>query len=361
MKQISSAVLAILLAAVLCSCVESNPPEIATAFSMSDTMMRKCEFHTVSMQEVKNEIRLFGKITADRNKLAQVYSIVGGNVININVELGDYVRPGQILATIRSREVAGFQKERLDARNDFAIAEKNLQVANDLFAGKLTSEKDVASAERELEKARAELDRINEVYSIYSLKEGSIYNIMAPISGFIVAKNINQNEQLRSDQSEALFSIAEINEVWALANVNESDIAKVKIGHDAEVKTLSFPDELYAGKVDKIFNAIDPETKSMKIRVKIPNSNFDLKPEMNATVTVRYSENKKMIVVPSPAVIFDKSKYWVMVFKDRHNIETRLVNVYRQLGDVTYISDGLQEGEVVISKNGIFIYDALND
>jgi cobalt-zinc-cadmium efflux system membrane fusion protein len=82
---------------------------------------------------------------------------------------------------------------------------------------------------------------------------------------------------------------------------------------------------------------------------------------MNATVKVDYSENDKMIAIPSSAVIFDKSKNWVMIFKNRSNIETRLVEVYRQLGDVTYISHGLLKGEKVISKNGILIYDALND
>jgi cobalt-zinc-cadmium efflux system membrane fusion protein len=359
MKRTTSLLLLIVIS--IYSCKENQPTEPSVAFSMSDTMMAKCEFYTASLQDVKNEIRLFGKIAADNNKMAQVYPIVGGNVIEIKVELGDYVNQGQILAVVRSSEVAGFQKEKLDAESDLAIAEKNLQVAKDMFAGKLTSEKEVIAAEKDLEKAKAELNRINEVYKIYSLKSGSIYNIVAPISGFIVTKSINQNEQLRSDKSDALFSIAEINEVWALANVNESDISKVQVGYEADVKTLSFPDNIYKGKVDKIFNAIDPETKSMKVRVKIPNADFKLKPEMNATVNVRYTENEKMIAIPSSSVIFDKSKYWVMIFKDKTNIETRKVEVYRQLNNISYIKTGLAEGEKVISKNGIFIYDALND
>lgn len=343
------------------SCGNKQTEETVTAFSMSETMMEKCEFHKVEMADVKNEIRLFGKITADNNKMAQVYPIVSGIVKSINVELGDYVKQGQILASIQSSEVASFQKEKLDAISDVAIAEKNLQVAKDLFAGKLNSEKDVAAAERELEKAKAELARINEIYSIYSLKGGSLYNVTAPISGFVVTKKINQNEQIRLDNSDPIFSIAEINEVWALANVNESDIAKIQVGYDVTVNTLAFPDIPFKGKIDKIFNAIDPETKSMKVRVKIPNSDLKLKPEMNCTVAVSYSENQKLIAVPSTSVIFDKSKYWVMVFKDKHNIETRRVEIYRQLGEITYIKTGLKEGETVISKNGLLIYDAIND
>ncbi|MER3464945.1 MAG: efflux RND transporter periplasmic adaptor subunit [Chitinophagaceae bacterium] len=346
---------------IISSCGTKQTEKTATAFSMSETMMEKCEFHKTEMADVKNEIRLFGKITAANNKMAQVYPIVSGIVKSINVELGDYVKQGQVLASIQSREVASFQKEKLDAVNDVAIAEKNLQVAKDLFAGKLNSEKDVAAAETELEKAKAELARINEIYSIYSLKGGSIFNVTAPISGFVVAKKINQNEQIKLDNSEPVFSIADIDEVWVLANVNESDIAKIQVGYDVTVNTLAFPDTPFKGKIDKIFNAIDPQTKSMKVRVKISNADLKLKPEMNCTVSVSFSENQKMITVPSSSVIFDKSKYWVMVFKDKHNIETRRVEIYRQLGDLTYIKNGLTEGETVISKNGLLIYDAIND
>jgi cobalt-zinc-cadmium efflux system membrane fusion protein len=135
----------------------------------------------------------------------------------------------------------------------------------------------------------------------------------------------------------------------------------VKEGIEANILTVSYPDRVYKGKVDKIFNAIDPETRAMKVRIRIPNSDLSLKPDMNATVTLHFDEGKKMIAVPSSSIIFDKSKNWVMVFKDRTNIDTRQVEVYRQLGTISYLSSGVEEGEKVISKNGMLIYDALND
>ncbi len=351
----------LLLGLLLNGCTHKQVEESLTAFSMSNTMMSTCEFYEAGMEVVKNEIRLFGKITADNNKTAQVYSVLSGVVKSINTGLGDYVRQGELLAVLQSSEVAAFQQEKSDAVNDVATAEKNLEVAKDLFAGKLNSEKDVSVAEKELEKAKARLERINEIYSIYRLKGGSFFQIVAPISGFVITKNININELLRSDESDPLFSIAEMNEIWAVANVNESDIPRVKEGYDVVVNTLAFPDLSYHGTIEKIYNLIDPETKAMKIRVRISNSDFKLKPDMNCTVNVSYSESERMIAIPSSAVIFDKSKYWVMVFKDKHNIETRKVEIYRQLGDVTYIKTGLNEGETVISENGLLIYDALND
>jgi len=330
-------------------------------FALSDEMYSRCEFTVATMTDVKNELRLFGKVAADNNKLAQVYPIAGGNVTRINVELGDYVKQGQVLATVQSSEVANFQREKLDAQADAALAQKNLEVAKELYAGKLSSERDVIAADKELQKANAELKRIMEVYSIYRLGEESTYKIVAPISGFIVFKDINQNEQLRNDKSDVVFSIAQIDDVWVLANVNESIIAKVAVGYEASVQTISYPDKIFVGKIDRIFNAIDPATKAMKILTKIHNPGLLLKPDMNATVTIRYSENRTMISVPSSSIIFEKSRNWVMVFKSRTEIETRLVEVYQQLGKVTYILSGLKEGETVISANGLLVYDALND
>jgi len=351
----------IVLMMIFCkACTPNETVEKSTNFSLSDTMMAKCEFTEVQQKEVKNELKLFGKISADNNRQANVYPVVGGVVLKINVELGDFVQQGQILATVRSSEAADFQRQQLDAVADVAIASKNVQVAKDLYAGKLNSEKDVIAAEKELEKANAELNRINEIYNIYSLK-GSVYNVTAPISGFIVYKDINQNEELRSDKADIIFSIAQIDEVWALANVNESDISKVSQGQEAEIRTISYHDRVFKGKIDKVFTAIDPATKSMKALIKIPNPELLLKPEMSATITIKFSENKMLPAAPSSSVIFDKNKTWVMVFHSRDSVETRQVEVYRELNELSYIRSGLKAGEKIISKNGILIYDALND
>lgn len=343
------------------SCTSKEHDEQPLEFELSDTMLKHCEFSEVKLQDVKNELKLFGKVTADNSKMAHIYPITGGIVASINVELGDYVTQGQLLAIVKSSEVADFQRQLLNAKTDVALAEKNLQVAKDLFNGKLNSEKDVIASEKELEKANAELARINEVYSIYHLKEGSEYRITAPISGFIVNKDITQNEELRGDRTEEVFSIAQIDDVWILANVNESNISKVALGYEADIQTISYQDKIFKGKVDKIFNIIDPDTKAMKILIKIDNPDLLLKPEMNVTVTLKFSENKKMLAIPSSSIIFDKSKNWVMVYKNKKHIETRLVDIYSKIGDTTYISSGLNESEKIFSKNGILIYDALND
>ena len=330
-------------------------------FALSDNMLKTTTTAVAQTQPVKNELSFYGKIMADNNKMIDVYPLVGGNVIKVNVELGDYVKKGQVLATIKSTDIADFEKQSLDAKSDLLVAKNSLKVAQELFDGKLNSESDVLQAKSEVNKAQSQLSKVEETYKIYNIKAGSIYEVTAPISGFIIQKSINQDMLLRNDRSENIFDIAEISEVWAMANINEIDINKVKLGIGADVTTISYPDQVFKGKVDKIFNVIDPETKAMQARIKLKNPGFLLKPDMNANIKLSFKEDKSMIAVPSDAIVFDKSKNFVMVFKDRNNIETRQVEVYRVVGATTYISSGLEENEKVITNNQLFIYRALNE
>lgn len=354
-------IFSVFLGVTSCQKEEKKQEEVKTTFALTDKMLASTKTEVASMQSLKNELNFYGKITADNNKIIEVFPVVGGNVTKVSVELGDYVKKGQVLATIRSTEVAGFEKELEDAQNDVIVAKNNLKVAQELFDGKLTAERDVLEAKSMLDKALSQLHRIQETYKIYNIKAGSIYEVRSPLSGFVIEKHINQDMLLRSDKTDNIFDVAEIDDVWAIANVNESDINLVKLGQIAAVTTLSNPDKIFNGHVDKIYNIIDPETKAMKVRIKLANANYLLKPEMRANIKLSFTEGKSMLAIPSTAVVFDKSKNYVMIFHDKANIETRLVEVFRQIGNITYISSGLKAGEKVMTANQLFVYDALND
>jgi cobalt-zinc-cadmium efflux system membrane fusion protein len=350
----------LLLGVTACHHVEPPPPK-ASAFVMSDQMLATTQMATALLEPVKSELAFYGKITADNNKLIEIFPLVGGNVTKVYVELGDYVQKGQLLATIRSTEVAGFEKDAEDAKSDLAVARNNYKVAQELYAGKLNTDREVLEAKSLLEKAQSQSQRVRTTSSVYNIKPGAIYEVRSPLSGFIIEKDINQDMQLRSDKSDNLFDVAEINDVWALANISETEIGKVHLGDNATVTTLSYPDRKFMGKVDKIYNIIDPDTKAMKARVKLANPDFLLKPEMRATVQLSYTENQEMVSVPAEAIIFDKEKNQVVLFRSKNDLEVREVQVFRQVGNRTYIRQGLQAGDKVLTANSLFIYNALTN
>lgn len=361
MQKIAIAILGGMVALLAVSCrKQTSPQEESRAFMLSDSMMRQIVLDTVRTETVRNELTLVGKVVPDENRVIRVFPLVGGNVEDVKVELGDHVRKGQELATIRSGEVADLERQMIEAQSDLLIAKKNLSSTEDLFESKLVPEREVITARQMVDKSQAELDRVKAVFAIYGISKSASYVVRSPIDGFIVDKNVNRGTQLRSDNSESLFTVGQISDVWVMANVSESDIPKIRLGMPADIKTISFPDEVFKGKVDKIYNVLDPETRAMKIRIQLSNAGYRLKPEMHATVGLNFEENTRMQSIPSKAVIFDRSKNWVLVFTSKSKIEARPVEVFRSLSKRAYISSGLVEGESVVSKNQLLIYNALN-
>lgn len=346
---------------VLIACEPKPAHEEQKAFRLSDAMMSRIKLDSVVTQPVRSELTLVGKVVADENRVIKVFPLVGGSVEEVKVELGDYVRKGQTLASIRSSEVADLERQNIQANADLLLAEKNVRVAQDLFESKLTSQREVVAAQKEVERAQAEVNRIKEVSKIYGIGKSSIYTVKAPIDGYVIEKNVNRDMQLRSDNADNLFTIGQISEVWVLANVNESDISRVRQGMDASVQTLSYPDEVFQGHVDKIYTVLDPNTKAMTVRIRLRNTGMKLRPEMHATVTLRYTTGGQLATVPSSSIIFDRSKHYVLVYQDRSTIQTREVDVFKSLGNVAYIKQGVKPGEKVISKDQLLVYNALNN
>jgi len=346
---------------VLIACEPKPAHEEQKAFRLSDAMMSRIKLDSVVTQPVRSELTLVGKVVADENRVIKVFPLVGGSVEEVKVELGDYVRKGQTLASIRSSEVADLERQNIQANADLLLAEKNVRVAQDLFESKLTSQREVVAAQKEVERAQAEVNRIKEVSKIYGIGKSSIYTVKAPIDGYVIEKNVNRDMQLRSDNADNLFTIGQISEVWVLANVNESDISRVRQGMDASVQTLSYPDEVFQGHVDKIYTVLDPNTKAMTVRIRLRNAGMKLRPEMHATVTLRYTTGGQLATVPSSSIIFDRSKHYVLVYQDRSTIQTREVDVFKSLGNVAYIKQGVKPGEKVISKDQLLVYNALNN
>jgi cobalt-zinc-cadmium efflux system membrane fusion protein len=348
-----------LVALMSCNKEENTPAE--TKFRLTETLSKEKELAEVTIQTVESELTLTGKISFDEDKVARVFPLAGGFVRDLTVELGDYVKKGQTMAIIRSPEIAGFTREGVAAESQVRMAEKNAQVAEELYKSGNISEVELINSQKELENAKGELARIQAVLDMYGAGTGSTYPIKSPVSGVIVSKNIALNMELRTEDISPVFIVGNLDEVWVMANIYESDITKIKEGYDAEVTTISYPDKVFHGKIDKIFSLMDSESKVVKARITLKNENFELKPEMFANVKVTYKEPVKKMTVPSHALIFDKSRYFVMVYNADDDIETREVTVYKDTGNLIYIESGLKEGEKVMTKFNLLVYDALND
>ncbi len=348
------------LVVLLVSCGQKQQDEIKK-FQLSQQMLNELTFDFVQNTNLSGDLRLTGKVIPDENNLVNIYPMVGGKVTMVDVEIGELVSTSKPLVIINSGEAREFEKEYINAKDEFELAQKNYDIQYDLNKTKFSSERELAYAKKDLQLSKAELARLEEVYKVYNLSQGGNYVIKSPVAGFVVEKKIGPNMQLRPDMTDYILSVARLEEVYIALNIYESDISKVKLGQKVQIKAFSYPDSVIFGTIDKIANMIDPVTRTIQARILIKNPRFMLKPEMNCVGIVTYNESTKMLAINKNAVIFDKSKTFVLIYHSKKKIETREVEIYRETEDRIYISSGLKEGDKLITNNQLFIYDALND
>ncbi len=313
---------------------------------------------TVKLVNDESELALTGKIGFDEDKVTKVYPLASGNVIDLRVSLGDHVERGQELAKLRSSEVNDMQNQYNVAQSTLSLAKKNQDIAKELYRTKAYSEKDLLNADNDYKKALSDVNKIKQQLDIYRAnpnKNDAEYHILSPIDGYIVDKNISEGMQVRSDAGNSIFTVSYINTVWVLADVYENDLSKVQKDDDVDVTTVAYPDKVFKGKIAFISSLLDPTTKTAKIRVVLDNKDGLLKPEMFAIVNVHNLKTDKVISIPSKALVFDNSQFYVMVVKGNNVYERRQVTVLRNSGDRSFIEKGLKPGERIVTDGSLLV------
>ena len=330
-------------------------------YVIPDSLHARIKMDTVAECALSTALTLTGKVAFNDEKVAKIFPLVSGNIMNVKVQLGDYVSRGQQLAVIRSGEMAGYGNDLISSKTNLLVAKKNMDAAEDMYKSGLMSQKDLINAQAMYQQAQSQLRRSNQILQINGGNTQGQFYVKAPISGFIVEKQITNNMSIRPDNTSNLFTISDLKNVWVLANVYESNINKVHLGDKAEITTLSYPGKTFLGKVDKILNVLDPASKVMKIRIVLDNPGYLLKPEMFASVNVLSNSSEKALCIPSSALIFDHSQYFVLLYKGKENVKIVPVTVINKGDEKTYISGGLHQGDVIIGSDTVLIYDAVNN
>jgi len=325
--------------------------------AVSDSIVTATQTAPAEMDDVAESVKLNGKIIPNESKQAKIYALVSGKIKSLSVELGDYVKQGQTLAILQSTEVAGVANDLSLAQSNVDITKKNLESTEELYKSNLATEKDLTGAKLEFNKASSELNRATQVQSITG-GSNATYILKAPISGSVIEKTITNNSEVRADNSASLFTVADLSMVWVIASVYESDINKIHIGDNVIVNTLSAPEKNYQGRIDKIYDVLDPASRTMKVRISMSNPHNELKPEMFATINVKGKSEGRMLSIPSKAVVLDDSKQYVVIKKDKQLV-IKPIEVIKRIGDKSFVT-GVTEGDLVVINSQVFLYEALN-
>ncbi|MGA8538305.1 MAG: efflux RND transporter periplasmic adaptor subunit [Terriglobales bacterium] len=306
---------------------------------------------TVETRELPTILNANGSVTPDINSTIHVTSQGSGRVVELKVRLGDYVKKGQFLLSIRSADLAGAFSDYQKAAADERLAMKALDRAQLLYSHGALAEKDLQQAEDTEEKAKVDVRNTEQHVRLLGSDPGhpsATIELRAPVSGTIVEQNISGFEGIKSlDNSPNLFTIADLTQVWVLCDVYENDLGEVHLGDTAEIRLNAYPDKIYHGKIADISRVLDPATRGAKVRIVLPNGDASLRPGMFAVATFRSRKSQSRVVVPSTALIRLQDKDWA--FRKEGPQRFRRVEV-RTLGG---IADGMQPIELLQNKDGL--------
>lgn len=355
-----STVLAFIVLGTACHKKEApkEAPDRNKDIQLTAAQAKEIKLDTVKLVNEESELSLTGKVAFNEDKVSKVFPLVGGNVVKVNVSLGDYVHKGQELAVIRSGDIGDIQTQYNVALSNLQIAQKNRDISEELFKTNVNSEKDVLNARNEYKKANSDVNRLKQLLAIYGATENTNdaeYRVLAPSDGFIVEKNITENMSFRTDNAPQIFTVSFLRSVWVLADVYESDLSKIKLDEEVDVTTIAYPDKVFKGEIHEISSLLDPETKALKVRIVLDNSEGLLKPEMFASVRVHIKNSNKVLAIPTKALVFENNRFHVMVASGNNTFSKRQVEIIRSVGEKTFIKSGLSEGEQVVVKNSLLV------
>lgn len=342
-----------------CTSKEESQAVSEEQFCIKENTKSIIEVSSVTKEIVTEGIHLTGSIQANPDRVINFVSLVNGIISQTYFSLGDAVTHGQVLAEMKSTELSTLKAELNTLSAQIEIAEVELNAVKQMFDDGVSSNRDLVEAQNNLKILQANRQKTKDNLSLYSANDiNNTFQIKAPASGIITAKNINSGTTVTED-GDALFAISDLNNVWAMANIYSTDIAHIHQGMPVEIKTLSYPDKIFSGKIEVISQVLDQDAKVLNARIVLDNKDFKLKPGMIADITALNQTNLKKVVVPTSSLVFFNNKNYVLVYQDDCNIDVREVNVLTKNGEITYIENGLNENEKIITQNQLLVFEEL--
>lgn len=313
------------------------------------------------------EIRLPGVVEPNAYRQVAVTPLVAGRVTRVSAELGATVRRGQPLAQIYSPELAEVQTRFVSAKAMLDAHERELQRTRKLVEIGAASRQEMERIHAEhaaqtavVESARSQLQLLGVPSSrVDALGSGSSVNatisVPAPIDGVVTERAANVG--LNVDQATALFTVVDLSSVWVIADVYEKDFSRVRVGNDATVTTAAYPELSLRGRISYIDPQVNPETRTAKARVEVPNPRGELRLGMYADVAVAGGAETSMLVVPRSAVqnVGGRTVVYLANLEEPGQFIEREVHLGEASGERIAVTSGLAAGDVVVTEGSFFV------
>ena len=305
-------------------------------------------------------IELPARLVWNEEKTERIYPAFSGRVVKLNADVGQSVHAGQVLATLASPEFGAAQADTAKAQADARFSERSLQRQTELFEAGIVSRKEFEQAQADAQRAKAEVARAQARTQLYGGGNAVTQQLgmSATVSGVVVERNLSAGQEVRPDQggpgSLPLFVVTDPRSLWVQIDAREADVASMQPGTTISLSLPNFPGQSFAAKITATGDFIDSNSRTVKVRAVIDNSQRMLKAEMLGNA--RFERTlEKGVLVPSRAVQLRGSQYWTYVQKEPGVFEGRKISVGYEGLDKVLVTNGLNDGELVVSDNGLLL------
>ena len=347
------------LAILAASCTSKSDNKDADQTKISEAFLGNVETTKSTLSNQKKELTLTGKVEYNPDKVVNYTPLISGVIERTYFSAGDKVQKGQTMLDIKSSDLSSLQSDYTSSESELKIAERELQAAQSMFEDNMLSEKELLEAKAKLKQAQTSRSKLHNDISALGVNKGNgVFAIKSPMSGYVVEKKGTSGSPVSAD-SEPLFVVADLSDVWIIANVYASNLQAVKEGMDVEITSLSYPGEVFEGKINALSQVFDSEEKVLKARIVMPNQNMKFKPEMSVLVKLKDQSDEKLVSISSDALIFDADRYYVVVEESKDNFVIKEVVLQGHNDKTTYIQSGIDKDENVVTKNQLLIYSGL--
>lgn len=304
---------------------------------------------TVQREQVLRTIRTVGKVTYDETQVSHIHTKVMGYIEEVFVDFtGKSVKKGDPLFTIYSPQLVSTQQE-------YLIALRGQKYLKDAPYTEVTTGADsLVRAARE----RLRLWDISDAQIQTLEKQGTpqrALTIYSPVDGIVTERAAYHHGRYVNPEMD-LYTIVNLSTAWVLADVYEYEVPYVRVGQPARMELSYFPEKNYAGRVTFIYPTLDPQTRTVKVRLEFPNPDLELKPDMFADVELQIDYGTH-VVVPQEAVLDAGTKQVVFIAHEDGYFEPREIKIGARVEDRIIVLDGLRPGETIVTS-GNFLIDS---
>jgi membrane fusion protein, heavy metal efflux system len=313
---------------------------------------------TATQHDSVSALNVTGIVNPDINRAVPVISIATGRVIEIKARLGDHVQKGQLLMKIRSGDVSAAYQTYVKAANDERLARIQLARSQDLYDKGAIAKSVLEQAQDTEDDAKADLDAADEQLRLLGVDKdhpSGIVDIIAPITGIITDQEVTNAAGVQGFGIGTTnpFTISDLSYVWIICDVYENDLDAVHLGEYADIRLNAYPGKVLKGKIDNILPVLDPNIRTAKVRLEVPNPEIIMRIGMFVTATFYGRKPEPHAVVPADAILHLHDQDWVYTPAGGKQFRRLAVKAGDMLPNkMQEVLSGLKPGDRVVS-NGL--------